>query len=85
MEELSKNNLFNSKSIFNSQSDIPKINTSFFTNNPIGNYNMNSTLNNDDFVFSQRSKNYELVQNMKKNLDHIRLRVTKNMNRLNNK
>ena len=84
LDELSKgNNGFNSKSIFNSQSDIPVMNTSYLTGNIFGNNNnySNLSINNDNNFMSQSSKNYELVKNMKKNLDHIRLRVTKNLNK----
>ena len=84
LDELSKNNNgFNSKTIFNSQSDIPVMNNSYLTGNIFGNQNNYSKLsfNNDNNFMSQSSKNYELVKNMKKNLDHIRLRVTKNLNK----
>ena len=85
LDELSKgNNGFNSKTIFNSQSDIPVMNTSYLTGNIFGNNNnnySNLSINNDNNFMSQSSKNYELVKNMKKNLDHIRLRVTKNLNK----
>ena len=80
LDELSKGNGFNSKSLFNSQSDIPLINTSYLTGNILGNQN-NYSNSNDNCFMSQNSKNYELVKNMKKNLDHIRLRVTKNLNK----
>ena len=72
LDELSKgNNGFNSKSIFNSQSDIPVMNTSYLTGNIFGNNNnySNLSINNDNNFMSQSSKNYELVKNMKKNLD----------------
>ena len=84
LDELSKgNNGFNSKTIFNSQSDIPVMNNSYLTGNIFGNQNnySNLSINNDNNFMSQSSKNYELVKNMKKNLDHIRLRVTKNLNK----
>ena len=84
LDELSKgNNGFNSKSIFNSQSYIPVMNTSYLTGNIFGNNNnySNLSINIDNNFMSQSSKNYELVKNMKKNLDHIRLRVTKNLNK----
>ena len=83
LDELSKGNGFNSKTLFNSQSDIPVVNTSYLTGNILGNQNnySNLSINNDNCFMSQSSKNYELVKNMKKNLDHIRLRVTKNLNK----
>ena len=80
LDELSKGNGINSKSLFNSQSDIPLINSSYLTGNILGNQN-NYSNSNDNCFMSQNSKNYELVKNMKKNLDHIRLRVTKNLNK----
>ena len=83
LDELSKGNVFHSKSIFNSQSDIPAINTSFLTGNFLGNQNnySNVSLNNNNCFMSQSSKNNELVRNMKKNLDNIRLRVKNNLNK----
>ena len=83
LDELSKGNVFNSKSMFNSQSDIPLVNTSYLTGNVFGNQNNynNVSINNDNGFMSQSSKNNELVNIMKKNLAHIRLRMTKNLNK----
>ena len=67
LEELTKGSL-NNKSIFNSHSDsIPKINQPF--------------INNEKSNFSQSSRYEELVKNMKKNLENIRLRMIKNSNK----
>ena len=84
LDEITKGNLIKSKSIMNSQSDIPAVNQTYLTSNLMDNLNRN----NGDFsksiencFMSQKSKNYELVKNMKKNLDHIRKRVTKNLNK----
>jgi hypothetical protein len=78
IDELSKRNNTNSQSIFNSQSDIPLINTSFITNNIIGNNNINTNLdinNNDNGYLSQNS-----VKNMKICLEHIRKNIQNNVN-----
>ena len=84
LDEITKGNLIKSKSIMNSQSDIPAVNQTYLTSILMDNLNRN----NGDFsksiencFMSQKSKNYELVKNMKKNLDHIRKRVTKNLNK----
>ena len=88
IDEMSKINKNYSKSIFNSQSDIPQINTSFLTNNNYGNQNknvnVNISINNDKGILSQKS-NYdnESIRNMRKNLDHIKLRVIKGMKKQN--
>ena len=83
LDELSKGNLINSKSMFNSQSDIPVINNSYLTGNILGNQNnySNLSIKNDNGFMSQNSKNNELINIMKKNLDNIRLKVTKNLNK----
>ena len=56
LDELSKgNNGFNSKTIFNSQSDIPVMNTSYLTGNIFGNNNnnySNLSINNDNNFMS---------------------------------
>ena len=78
IDELSKRNNTNSQSIFNSQSDIPLINTSFITSNIIGNNNINTNLdinNNDNGYLSQNS-----VKNMKICLEHIRKNIQNNVN-----
>jgi len=83
LDELSKGNGFHSKPNFNSQSDIPAINTSFLTGNILGNQNnySNLSINEDNCFMSQGSKNHELLKNMKKTLANIRLRVTNNLNK----
>ena len=68
LDELSKGNVINSKSMFNSQSDIPVMNSSYLTGNVFGNQNNYSNLSfkNDNGFMSQNSKNNELVNIMKK-------------------
>ena len=84
---MSKINKNYSKSIFNSQSDIPQINTSFITNNnyPNQNKNVNISINNDKGGILSQKSNYdnESIRNMRKNLDHIKLRVIKGMKKQN--
>ena len=80
IDEFSKINKANSQSIFNSQSDNPKINSSFNTSNIFGQNNTNANLNsnnNDNFCLSQNS-----VKNMKIYLENIRKKVN-NANRNN--
>ena len=76
-----------SKSMFNSQSDIPQINTSFLTTNIIENKNknINVNINNDNnYYLSQKSScDNESIINMRKNLEHIRIRVNKGLRKQN--
>ena len=71
LDEKSKGNVINSKSIFNSQSDIPQINTSFITSNLMDNrINSNCEPNNDNDYYSQ--KNNDDVNYMKNLLAHLK-------------
>jgi hypothetical protein len=74
LEEISSGNLI-SKSIPNSQSDIPQLNQSFLTSNNLGNNGLK--LNIDNSNICQKSQD-ERAKNIIKNLDIIRLRVKNN-------
>ena len=76
IDDLIKVNEINSKSAFNSQSDIPQVNTSFFTNKNI--LNNNSNLNFSLFNEKNNSQSsMELAKNMKIKLEHIRENLNK--------
>ena len=75
IDDLIKRNAY-SKSVFNSQSDIPQVDTSFFTSKNILNNNSNLNLS----IFNDRNNSQssmELAKNMKIHLDHIRNNINK--------
>ena len=76
IDDLIKGNTLNSKSAFNSQSDIPQVDTSFYTNKNI--LNNNSNLNLGFFNDGNNSQSsMELAKNMKIHLEHIRNNINK--------
>ena len=81
LDEISKMNIINSKTIFNSQSDIPKNNTSFFTTNIFdNNINLNLEDNNNGY---ESKKNPNDLNNMKQYLKHVREKINKNLKKEN--
>ena len=73
LDELSKGNVNNSKSLYKSDTDFPKINQSFFTSNTIGSKNNNQNFNNNNNYF--HSQGFESILDMQRKLKAIRSRV----------
>ena len=78
IDDIIKGNEIKSKTIFDSISDIPPVNTSFITNNFLGNNsNINLSYLNDKNL-SQNSM--DIAKSMKMQLDHIRDNINKKIN-----
>ena len=79
IDDLSKANEIKSKTIFDSQSDIPQVNVSFYTNNNY-NYPMNNSYINQSIINDKNASqnSMEFVKNMKMQLDRIRVGINQN-------